>query len=92
MAWNDGLEYLKVPQWRAAFELADVIFGVDVMTGIEICVFGLPSPGERAGSRVLRVSIDRAGEDLELLLAACQIYRGHHDYEAPNELLGPSSF
>jgi small ligand-binding sensory domain FIST len=82
MAWNDGLEYLKVPQWRAAFERADVIIGVDVATGVEICVFGLPSLGESDGARVLRVSIDRAGEDLELLLAACQIYRGHHDDEA----------
>jgi hypothetical protein len=27
MAW-EGLEYLKVPQWRTAFERADVIFGV----------------------------------------------------------------
>ena len=59
-----------------------MIIGVDVATGVEICVFGLPSLGEGDGSRVLRVSIDRAGEDLELLLAACQIYRGHHDYEA----------
>ena len=40
MAWNDGLEYLKVPQWRSAFERADVIFGVDVTSGLEVLVFG----------------------------------------------------
>jgi len=39
MRW-DGLEYLKIPQWRTAFETAVVIFGVDVATGQEILVFG----------------------------------------------------
>jgi len=38
MRWG-GLEHLKVPQWRTAFEAADVIFGVDVATGQEILVF-----------------------------------------------------
>ena len=38
MRWG-GLEYLKVPQWRTAFDAADVIFGVDVATGREILVF-----------------------------------------------------
>ena len=28
MQW-DGLEYLKIPQWRMAFETADVILGID---------------------------------------------------------------
>jgi len=32
--------------------------------------------------RVLRISIDSAGDELELLIAACEAYRGHHDYEA----------
>jgi hypothetical protein len=32
--------------------------------------------------RMLRVSIDCAGDELELLIAACEAYRGHHDYKA----------
>ena len=46
MGWDDGLEYLKLPRWRTAFETADVIFGVDVATGREILVFG---SGQTAG-------------------------------------------
>ena len=38
MRWG-GLEHLKVPQWRTAFEAADVILGVDVATVQEILVF-----------------------------------------------------
>jgi len=87
MRWG-GLEYLKVPQWRTAFETADVIFGVDVVSGREILVFGrgaqqtIAVTGMEDRLRVLRVSIDGAGDELELLIAACEAYRGHHDYEA----------
>ncbi len=87
MRWG-GLEYLKVPQWRKAFETADVIFGVDVASGREILVFGRSALRMIAVTRmedrlrVLRVSIDGAGDELELLAAACEAYRGHHDYEA----------
>ena len=63
-----------------------MIFGVDVTTGLEFLVFDrdprLSLSGIRDQRQVLRVSIDGAGEDLELLLAACQIFRGHHDYDA----------
>ena len=91
MRWS-GLEYLKVPQWRTAFDAADVIFGVDVATGREILVFDrgeLPMiavTGMRDRLRVLRISIDSAGDELELLIAACEAYRGHHDYRAVPEL------
>jgi hypothetical protein len=91
MGWNDGLEYLKVPQWRAAFETADVIVGVDVATGREILVFSrgaLPMIADTGISdrrRELQISIDTTGEDLELLIAACEAYRGHHDYKAMDE-------
>jgi len=87
MRWS-GLEYLKVPQWRTAFDAADVIFGVDVATGREILVFDrgeLPMiavTGMSDRLRVLRISIDGVGDELELLVAACEAYRGHHDYEA----------
>ena len=87
MAWS-GLEYLTVPQWRTAFETADVIFGVDVVTGHEILVFSRAAPplseppDETDRRQILRVSIDGASDELELLTAACEAYRGHHDYEA----------
>ena len=87
MAWS-GLEYLTVPQWRTAFETADVIFGVDVVTGHEILVFSRAAPplsgppDETDRRQILRVSIDGASDELELLTAACEAYRGHHDYKA----------
>jgi hypothetical protein len=87
MAW-DGLEYLKLRRWRTAFETADVIFGVDVASGQQILVFGrgalqmIAVSGVNDRLRVLRVAIDCAGDELELLIAACEAYRGHHDYEA----------
>jgi DNA-binding response OmpR family regulator len=86
-AWG-GLEYLTVPQWRTAFETADVIFGIDVATGQEILVFSRDALQVIAvmeandGVRVLRISIDRTGDELELLRAACEAYRGHHVYQA----------
>jgi hypothetical protein len=88
MQW-DGLEYLKIPQWRAAFETADVILGIDVTTGHEILVFGrdaLPRSGATSDAtgrlQILRVSIDCGGDELELLTAACEIYRGRHDFKS----------
>ncbi len=96
MRWG-GLEYLKLPRWRTAFETADVIFGVDVATGQEILVFGrgalemITVTGVEDGLRVLRVSIDGAGDELELLIAACEAYRGHHDYEGWTSLKSPRS-
>ena len=37
--------------------------------------------GVNDGLRVLRISIDCTGDELELLLAACEAYRGHHVYQ-----------
>jgi hypothetical protein len=34
------------------------------------------------GLRVLRISIDGTGDELGLLVAACEAYRGHHVYQA----------
>ncbi len=90
MRW-EGLEYLKVSQWRMAFETADVILGVDVATGRETLVFSrgalpmIADTGINDQPRVLRVSIDSAGEELEMLIAACEAYRGHHDYQPEHE-------
>jgi len=88
MQW-DGLEYLKIPQWRMAFETADVILGIDVTTGHEILVFGrdaLPRSGATSDAtgrlQILRVSIDCGSDELELLTAACEIYRGRHDLKS----------
>jgi len=88
MQW-DGLEYLKIPQWRMAFETADVILGIDVTTGHEILVFGrdaLPRSGATSDAtgrlQILRVAIDCGSDELELLTAACEIYRGRHDFKS----------
>jgi hypothetical protein len=81
----------EVPQWRTAFETAGVIMGVDVTSGREILVFSrgahvvITGMGTSDEPHVLRVSIDCTGEDLELLTAACEIVRGHQDYETVDE-------
>jgi hypothetical protein len=77
-----------IPQWRLAFEAADVIFGIDVATGQRFLVFGRAALATNEATemtdhlRVLEVSIDSISEDLEMLTAACEIYRGHHDYQS----------
>jgi hypothetical protein len=87
--WDGGLEYVKLPQWRAAFETADVILGVDVLTHREILVFGRDAlfaiTGITDRPRVLRISIDSDSDELELLVAACEAFRGHQDYQAVGE-------
>jgi len=42
--------------------------------------------------RVLRISIDSGGDELELLIAACEVYRGRHDYETKREPGGDVPF
>jgi hypothetical protein len=85
--WDGGLEYLKLPQWRAAFETADVILGVDVLTHREFLVFGrgalrlVAVAAMTDWSRVLRITIDSDSDELELLVAVCEVFRGHQDYE-----------
>ena len=80
--WDGGLEYVKLPQWRAAFETADVILGVDVLTHREILVFGRDAlhmvavTGMTDGPRVLRISIDSDSDELEMLVAACEALPG----------------
>jgi hypothetical protein len=87
MLWG-GLEYLTVPQWRMAFEAADVIFGIDAATGQKFLVFGRASLETSEVTdvtdhlRVLQVSIDSISENREMLTAACEVYRGHHDYKS----------
>ena len=91
MGWDDGLEYLKLPQWRTAFETADVILGVDVLTNREILVFGRDAlqmvaiSGMTDWPRVLRISIDSDSDELEMLVAACEAFRGHQDYRTVDE-------
>jgi hypothetical protein len=80
--WPTLVAGLKVPQWRMAFETADVILGIDVTTGHEILVFGRDALPRNGAIQILRVSIDCGSDELELLTAACEIYRGHHDFKS----------
>jgi len=63
--------------------------GIDVLTDREILVFGraalIASTGMTDTPRVLRISIDSDSDELELLVAACEAFRGHQDYQAVDE-------
>ena len=65
-----------------------MIFGIDVATRQKFLVFGRAALVTSEATemmdhlRVLQVSIDSSSEDLEMLTAACEAYRGHHDYKS----------
>jgi hypothetical protein len=72
-----------------AFETADVILGIDATTGHEILVFGrdaLPRNALTSDAtgrlQILRVSLTAAATRWNCSTAACEIYRGHHDFKS----------
>ena len=66
---------------------ADVIFGVDVMSGNAFPVYGrdileeIVATGEARGCRILKIGIDQETDELEKLCALVQAYRGKHEYQ-----------
>jgi hypothetical protein len=65
---------------------ADLVIGVDVMTGQEYVVYGkaalkrISESGEGEDLGVLRVAIDDATEDLDKLCGLVMLLRGRFDY------------
>jgi hypothetical protein len=79
MLWG-GLEYLTVPQWRMAFEAADVIFGIDrdraKVPRLRPRRAGDERSHGRDGPSTRASSVDRLHQrDREMLTAACESTR-----------------
>jgi hypothetical protein len=73
---------------RPVLHGADIIFGVDIMSGHEFIVFGrdvleeIARSGQSRRLRVLYIGIDQETEELEKLLAMVQVVKGRDDYQA----------
>ncbi len=72
--------------YRPMLHQAEVIFGVDHMSGRQFLVYGralLESIVESGVTRslyTLRIGIDQETKELEQLLALMQVIKGKHDY------------
>jgi hypothetical protein len=73
-------------EYRQLLAVADLIFGVDVMSGKQSLVFGrwsleeLVRTGESNILRVVNVGLDQETMEIEKLATLVQDIRGHHDY------------
>lgn len=71
---------------RPLLDKADVIFGVDVMSGHEFVVYGrkaleeIVTTGEARQLAVVRIGIDQETDELEKLLALVSLVKGSFDY------------
>jgi hypothetical protein len=71
---------------RPTLDRADVIFGVDVMSGREFLVYGrktleeIVATGESRELALVRIGIDQETDELEKLLALVSVVKGSFDY------------
>jgi hypothetical protein len=71
---------------RGIIDRADVIFGIDLMTGNEFLVYGrdlLKKIDDREAAptiAVVAVELDQDTNEALILLALCVIVKGRHDY------------
>jgi hypothetical protein len=77
----------SAPGLRVCLREADVIIGIDVMSGDELLVFGraflqeLIDSGQASRvARLVEIGIDDGTEDLDRLLTLVRELRGRHDY------------
>ena len=80
--WDPAAEV----EYRRLLAVADLIFGVDVMSGKQFIVFGrlslekLVRTGESNTLGVVNVGIDQETMEIEKLATLVQDIKGHHDY------------
>jgi hypothetical protein len=81
---------------RPLLKAADVVFGVDRMSGRQFLVYGADSlrrviqTGKAGEFLVMRIELDQETDDLERLLALMIVLKGKHDYQASGEVDDPS--
>ena len=76
---------------RPELHAADLIFGVDRMSGRKFLVYGADAlrnvikTGESESFYVLRIELDQETDDLERLIALMEVVKGKHDYQASED-------
>lgn len=76
---------------RASLELADVIFGRDVMTQHQFLLYGrealerIVESGDTEPLAALHIELDQDSEELEKIIALIEVMKGRHDYAGPPE-------
>ena len=73
---------------RQELHAADLVFGVDRMSGREFLLYGADAlrdvikTGESKSLYVIRIELDQETNDLERVLALMTVVKGKHDYQA----------
>ena len=86
MLFGDGNATDAECEYRQLLTIADLIFGVDLMSGKQSLVFGRLSLEEllRTGQSnilaVVNVGLDQETSEIEKLATLVQDIKGHHDY------------
>jgi hypothetical protein len=74
------------PAARDLIVQADLVIGVDIMTGQEYVVYGkatlkrISESGQAEDVRILRIALDAQTEDLDKLCGLVMLLRGRFDY------------
>ena len=72
---------------RQDLHAADLVCGVDRMSGREFLLYGsvalrdVIKTGESKGLHVIRIELDQETDDLERVLALMTVVKGEHDYQ-----------
>ena len=84
---SDGLNPNPESDPRPMLHRAEVIFGVDVMTGHQFLVFGkaalqkIVASGTAENLQTVYIGLDQETDELEKLCALVQTIKGYYDYE-----------
>jgi hypothetical protein len=80
-------DQMPIEEGKYLLAQADAILAYDVMSEVEVLVFGNDAVLDAALSdgkqdlRVLQVAIDEDSDELDRLLALVLVVKGYHDYE-----------
>src|SRR5688572_6977358 len=84
--FSEGRDPIAADEYARLLAVADLIFGVDVMSEKQFLVFGrlsledLIGTGESHILRVVNVGLNHDAPEIERLLSLVQDIKGHHDY------------
>jgi len=83
---------------RPVLQAAEVILGVDIMSGHEFLIYGrklcreLVNSGQNREVNVLRIGVDQETDDLERLVVLVQTAKGSHEYQSWDEYVAMRAF